>query len=152
MLPVQECSKRAKNSPIFSKNAKFTLTLMSKEKLNFLLQIQILHFKYVWNLPSLSLARFGCRKMDFDELYFLQATQAVKIKFKIVQKWSLLKFIFQKSGADQQGSYFCNNIFCLLMSQPYFWLFENAQLLFSLVKYVCLTLHVANSCYSVFVT
>ena len=34
------------------------LTLMSKEKLNFLLQIQILHFKYVWNLPSLSLARF----------------------------------------------------------------------------------------------
>ena len=47
-----------KNSPIFSKNAKFTLTLMSKEKLNFLLQIQILHFKYVWNLPSLSLARF----------------------------------------------------------------------------------------------
>ena len=58
MLPVQECSKRAKNSPIFSKNDKFMLTLMSKEKLNFLLQIQILHFKYVWNLPSLSLARF----------------------------------------------------------------------------------------------
>ena len=43
----------------FSKtNAKFMLTLMSKEKLNFLLQIQILHFKYVWTLPSLSLARF----------------------------------------------------------------------------------------------
>ena len=49
---------RLKKSPIFSKNAKFMLTLMSKEKLNFLLQIQILHFKYVWNLPSLSLARF----------------------------------------------------------------------------------------------
>ena len=36
-----------KNSPILSKNAKFTLIQMSKEKLNFLLQIQILHFKYV---------------------------------------------------------------------------------------------------------
>ena len=31
---------------------------MSKEKVNSLLQIQILHFKYVWNLPSLSLAQF----------------------------------------------------------------------------------------------
>ena len=31
---------------------------MSKEKLNFLLQIQILHFKYVLNFPSLSLAWF----------------------------------------------------------------------------------------------
>ena len=44
--------------PIFSKNAKCTLTLMSKEKLIFLFQIQILTFKYVWNLPSLSLAQF----------------------------------------------------------------------------------------------
>ena len=34
-----------KNSPIFSKNAKFTLTLMSKKKLNFFLHIQILHFQ-----------------------------------------------------------------------------------------------------------
>ena len=41
-----------------AKNAKFTITLMSKEKLKFLLQFQILHFKYVWNLPSLSLTRF----------------------------------------------------------------------------------------------
>ena len=41
-----------------SKNAKFMPTPISKEKLNFLLQIQVLHFKYVWNLPSLSLARF----------------------------------------------------------------------------------------------
>ena len=55
VLPVQEWSKRTKFS---QKNAKFMLTLMSKEKLNFLFQIQILTFKYVWNLPSLSLARF----------------------------------------------------------------------------------------------
>ena len=55
MLPVQERSKRAKFS---QKMPKFMLTLMSKEKLNFSLQIQILHFKYVWNLPSLSLAWF----------------------------------------------------------------------------------------------
>ena len=47
-----------KKSQIFSKNAKFTLTLMSKENWIFLLQIQILHFKYVWNLHSLSLAWF----------------------------------------------------------------------------------------------
>ena len=45
-------------SQIFSNNAKFTLTLMSKENWIFLLQIKILHFKYVWNLHSLSLARF----------------------------------------------------------------------------------------------
>ena len=49
VLPVQEWSKRTKFS---QKNAKFMLTLMSKEKLNFLFQIQILTFKYVWNLPS----------------------------------------------------------------------------------------------------
>ena len=55
MLPVQECSKK---SQIFSKNAMLTLTLMSKEKLIFLFQIQILTFKYVWNLLSLSLAQF----------------------------------------------------------------------------------------------
>ena len=46
-----------KKSPIFSKNAKFTLRT-SKEKLNFLSKNQILHFKYVWNLSSLTLAWF----------------------------------------------------------------------------------------------
>ena len=36
-----------KNSPIFSKNAKFTLTLMFKEKLNFLIHIQIQKFAFI---------------------------------------------------------------------------------------------------------
>ena len=51
-------AKVLKKSQISSKNATFILTLTSKEKLNFLLQIHILHFNYVWNLPSLSLAWF----------------------------------------------------------------------------------------------
>ena len=58
VLPVQECSKRAKNSPIFSIKCQIHDNSDVQENLNFLLQIQILHFKYVWNLPSLSLARF----------------------------------------------------------------------------------------------
>ena len=33
----------------------------------------------------------------------MQATQAVKNNFKIDQKWSLSKSIFQNSNADQQG-------------------------------------------------
>ena len=70
MLPVQECSKKDKNSPIFSKNVKFTLTLMSKEKFIFLLQIQILHFKYVWNLPSMSLARFFLIQNELGTIWF----------------------------------------------------------------------------------
>ena len=56
---VQEYSKRAKNSPIFSKNAKFTLTLMSKKKLNFFLHIQILHFQNMWNFLSFSWFRMN---------------------------------------------------------------------------------------------
>ena len=91
MLPVQECSKRAKNSPIFSKNAKFTLTLMSKEKLIFfLLQIQILHFKNIWNLPSLSLAQF------FLIQNALRTMCAQKILLKMLL-WSLVKTTFQTS-------------------------------------------------------
>ena len=45
MLPVLEHSKRAKNSLIFQKCAKCTLTLMSNYEINFLPQIQILHIK-----------------------------------------------------------------------------------------------------------
>ena len=40
----------------------------SKEKLNCLLQIQILHFKNVLNLPSLSLARFFLIQNESREL------------------------------------------------------------------------------------
>ena len=58
LQPDVASTRVLKKSQIFSKNANFTLTLMSMEKLNFLFQIQILTFKYVWNLPSLSLARF----------------------------------------------------------------------------------------------
>ena len=62
-----QCARVLKNSPIFSKNTKFMLTLMSKEKLNFLSQIQILHFKCVWNLPSLSQAFFSSIIFNFGQ-------------------------------------------------------------------------------------
>ena len=87
MLPVQKCWEIVQFS---KKNAKFMLTLMLKEKFIFLLQIQILHFKYIWNLHSLSLAWFFliqnglrpmwlCKKQDIQHSPFgiCRCTQSI---------------------------------------------------------------------------
>ena len=71
-------------SQIFQKCAKCTLTLMSNYEINFLLQIQILHIKIEWNLPSLSLALFF-----FIHNEFLTGWLAYGTSFQLIQTQQL---------------------------------------------------------------
>ena len=70
LQPDVTSARVLKKSQIFSKNAMLTLTLMSKEKLVFLFQIQILTFKYVWNLLSLSLAQFFLIQNELRTMWY----------------------------------------------------------------------------------
>ena len=77
----------------------------------FLLQRKVYSIKYSNTLPLLIFTWFlKFRKIDFMNSIFglfrtwiLEAKEAVKIQFKIDQKWSSSKSTFQKSSADQQG-------------------------------------------------
>ena len=85
-------AKVLKKSQIFSK------TLMSKEKLNFLLQIQILHFNYVWNSPSLSLAWF-----------FLIQNELPTMRFSLWQLKAVLLLYQACTNGYLIGDGFCND-------------------------------------------
>ena len=52
---------------------------MSKDKVNFLLQIQILHFKYVWNLPSLSLPQFFLIQNELRTMCWTPRPQSIDL-------------------------------------------------------------------------
>ena len=70
-MRVLEHSKRAKNKQIFWKLAKCVLTLMSNYEIDFLQWIHILHFKYVFNLPTLSLAYFFFFHIEFRTMWWI---------------------------------------------------------------------------------
>ena len=72
------------------------LTLMSKEKLNFLLQIQILLFKYEWNLPSLSLAWFFLIQNELRTMWiYYQLSKLFSKMVKVFDDMNEIKRIFK---------------------------------------------------------
>ena len=71
---------------------------MSKEKLNFLLQIQILHFKNIWNLPSLSLAQFFVIQNELRTMWrpmssscHIWSRQTWNLCFLVIFSWKKLR-------------------------------------------------------------
>ena len=91
--------KEPKIAKFSKKSAKYTLTMMSNYEINFLSWIHILNFKYVWNLPSLSLAWFFFNYIEFrtmcvtfqEELDFLITNTILLSWFYGI--WSTFKMI-----------------------------------------------------------
>ena len=72
MQPDVTSARVLKKSQIFSKNAEFMLTLMSKEKLNFLQQIQILKTVSKKRIQHHTKALVGCCIRFYETVFTLQ--------------------------------------------------------------------------------